>query len=368
MVLGSPHQQGSAPKCCPRRAVEGKARESALKRANLVVRARRTIAQPDQCCAALPGASPGVRRRAAQPPRRPRAAAVAGVCRQLPARLRRAAQPQHGCSAMVKAYLRYQQAAAWGVIASAGGCAFDATGKLLATACLDRVGVWSLKQGAEVRCTRVLRDIAPTRGSSHAACFGCVAGSLAGAAASDRGRRECPCHSHRARARARRRPPGGWLLRRRGECGPAARRGTWSALRPAAQAAAARCAVDDVADARRARQIRIWNLSNGECTTTLHGHKARASRDPCCAPSMPLRPSSRRPRSAAPVMRDLRISYASMTTKTALRSLGRLLPRALCTPRCANADAASQTLGATTVCCFRAALQPRRRAACQRRA
>ena len=52
---------------------------------------------------------------------------------------------------MVKAYLRYQQAAAWGVTASAGGCAFDATGKLLATACLDRVGVWSLKQGAEVR-------------------------------------------------------------------------------------------------------------------------------------------------------------------------------------------------------------------------
>jgi U3 small nucleolar RNA-associated protein 12 len=52
---------------------------------------------------------------------------------------------------MVKAYLRYEPAAAWGVIASAGGCAFDATGKLLATACLDRVGVWSLKQGAEVR-------------------------------------------------------------------------------------------------------------------------------------------------------------------------------------------------------------------------
>lgn len=52
---------------------------------------------------------------------------------------------------MVKAYLRYEAAAAWGVIASAGGCAFDASGKLLATACLDRVGVWSLKQGAEVR-------------------------------------------------------------------------------------------------------------------------------------------------------------------------------------------------------------------------
>ena len=52
---------------------------------------------------------------------------------------------------MVKAYLRYEHAAAWGVVASAGGCAFDATGRLLATACLERVGVWSLKQGAQVR-------------------------------------------------------------------------------------------------------------------------------------------------------------------------------------------------------------------------
>ncbi len=52
---------------------------------------------------------------------------------------------------MVKAYLRYEPAASWGVIASSGGAAFDATGRLLATACLERVGVWSLKQGAEAR-------------------------------------------------------------------------------------------------------------------------------------------------------------------------------------------------------------------------
>jgi U3 small nucleolar RNA-associated protein 12 len=52
---------------------------------------------------------------------------------------------------MVKAYLRYEAAASWGVIASAGGCAFDASGRLLATACLERVGLWSLKQGAEAR-------------------------------------------------------------------------------------------------------------------------------------------------------------------------------------------------------------------------
>lgn len=59
---------------------------------------------------------------------------------------------------MVKAYLRYEHAAAWGVVASAGGCAFDATGRLLATACLERVGVWSLKQGAQVR---LHTDLAP---------------------------------------------------------------------------------------------------------------------------------------------------------------------------------------------------------------
>ena len=50
---------------------------------------------------------------------------------------------------MVKAYLRYEPAASWGVVASAGGVCFDASGRLLATACLERVGVWSLKQGQQ---------------------------------------------------------------------------------------------------------------------------------------------------------------------------------------------------------------------------
>jgi hypothetical protein len=58
---------------------------------------------------------------------------------------------------MVKAYLRYEPAASWGVIASSGGAAFDATGRLLATACLERVGVWSLKQGAEARARAAWR-------------------------------------------------------------------------------------------------------------------------------------------------------------------------------------------------------------------
>lgn len=52
---------------------------------------------------------------------------------------------------MVKAYLRYEAAGSWGVVASAGGVAFDDSGRLLATACLERVGVWSLKQGQETR-------------------------------------------------------------------------------------------------------------------------------------------------------------------------------------------------------------------------
>jgi hypothetical protein len=52
---------------------------------------------------------------------------------------------------MVKAYLRYEQAATWGVISSAGGCSFDTSGRLLASACLESVGIWSLKQGAQAR-------------------------------------------------------------------------------------------------------------------------------------------------------------------------------------------------------------------------
>lgn len=64
---------------------------------------------------------------------------------------------------MVKAYLRYEQAGAWGVVSSAGGCAFDTTGRLLATACLENVGVWSIKQGAQVRACCGSRECSHSR-------------------------------------------------------------------------------------------------------------------------------------------------------------------------------------------------------------
>lgn len=59
---------------------------------------------------------------------------------------------------MVKAYLRYEARDAWGVISTTNcNIAFDATGKLLFTGCLENVGVWNVKQGALVRLPGPLR-------------------------------------------------------------------------------------------------------------------------------------------------------------------------------------------------------------------
>ena len=52
---------------------------------------------------------------------------------------------------MVKAYQRYVPAGAWGVVASACSIAFDASGKLLWTGCLEDVVLWNVKQGAQVQ-------------------------------------------------------------------------------------------------------------------------------------------------------------------------------------------------------------------------
>ncbi|KAF8065837.1 wdr3 [Scenedesmus sp. PABB004] len=51
---------------------------------------------------------------------------------------------------MVKAYLRYEQAGAWGVIASGANVAFDAGGKHLLTGTLESIALWNLRQGAQV--------------------------------------------------------------------------------------------------------------------------------------------------------------------------------------------------------------------------
>lgn len=53
--------------------------------------------------------------------------------------------------AMVKAYLRYEAAATFGVVAStAANVALDASGKLLVSAALENVLVWNIRQGAAV--------------------------------------------------------------------------------------------------------------------------------------------------------------------------------------------------------------------------
>ena len=51
---------------------------------------------------------------------------------------------------MVKAYLRYEQADAFGVITSGSNVVHDASGKHVLTAALENVAVWNLKQGTLV--------------------------------------------------------------------------------------------------------------------------------------------------------------------------------------------------------------------------
>lgn len=70
---------------------------------------------------------------------------------------------------MVKAYLRYELAGSWGVIASpASNTVFDRSGRHLLTGALENVAVWNLKQAALVShdCTPGPRE----RGQPSAAC------------------------------------------------------------------------------------------------------------------------------------------------------------------------------------------------------
>lgn len=52
---------------------------------------------------------------------------------------------------MVKAYLRYESAGAFGVITSGANPCYDASGRLLITSSLESVSVWNVKQGSLVR-------------------------------------------------------------------------------------------------------------------------------------------------------------------------------------------------------------------------
>ena len=52
---------------------------------------------------------------------------------------------------MVKAYLRYDFAGAFGVITNSANPEFDVTGKQIITGALENALIWNIKQGTQVR-------------------------------------------------------------------------------------------------------------------------------------------------------------------------------------------------------------------------
>lgn len=52
---------------------------------------------------------------------------------------------------MVKAYLRYEHSASFGVITAGAALAYDPQTHLLAAAALEDVALWNIKQGTLVR-------------------------------------------------------------------------------------------------------------------------------------------------------------------------------------------------------------------------
>ena len=65
---------------------------------------------------------------------------------------------------MVKAYLRYEPAASFGVIASVdSNISYDSSGKHLLSPALEKIGVWHVRQGL---CTKTLTPSSSSRGPS----------------------------------------------------------------------------------------------------------------------------------------------------------------------------------------------------------
>lgn len=52
---------------------------------------------------------------------------------------------------MVKAYRRWEQADAFGVITSNSNVLYDKSGKLVICSALEKISIWNLKQGTLVR-------------------------------------------------------------------------------------------------------------------------------------------------------------------------------------------------------------------------
>lgn len=68
---------------------------------------------------------------------------------------------------MVKAYLRYEEAAAFGVVVSAdSNICYDNSGKLLLVGALEQFQVWNVKQG---RCVHTLSPAVTEAGTARPA-------------------------------------------------------------------------------------------------------------------------------------------------------------------------------------------------------
>jgi U3 small nucleolar RNA-associated protein 12 len=154
---------------------------------------------------------------------------------------------------MVKAYLRYEPAAAFGVIASAANVVYDADGRFLVTPALESALVWNVKQGSQVRGAGGGR-----RGLGGAA--GCLKPRAAAAGYQPHCRAPARTISLQAKALT-----------------PAS---------PASSSSAAPAAAPEVTQLARAPtggllaagysdgSIRLWDVSSGECGVTLSGHKS----------------------------------------------------------------------------------------------
>ena len=70
---------------------------------------------------------------------------------------------------MVKAYLRYEPASAFGVIVSVeSNITYDSSGKHLFAPALEKLGVWHVRQGV---CTKTLSPSPSSRGPSLAVTY-----------------------------------------------------------------------------------------------------------------------------------------------------------------------------------------------------
>lgn len=79
---------------------------------------------------------------------------------------------------MVKAYLRYEAAGTFGVVASSAAPEFSSDGKQLYSPALENVGVWNVKQGTLVRGAARTHVRRPHAKSLAAPCNSCERASV----------------------------------------------------------------------------------------------------------------------------------------------------------------------------------------------